>query len=229
MGSFLFEDLHDPAQRDRVLGLAERVGAFVAAAGGGVFVVIDKPDAIRVATAGRSDAAPRLDDDRWRRMVERFDEIAAIARRHEVRPVAHPHVGGYVEFADEIERLVDDTDLELCLDTGHLAYAGIDPAAAIRRHGDRLGHVHLKDVRPDVLARVVAEGLSFWEAIAADIFCPLGDGVVDLEGVVQRAGRRRVPRPRDHRAGPGGRDRCAARRPRPEPRRDRGGEGREQS
>ena len=54
--------------------------AFVAAAGGGVFVVIDKPDEIRVATAGRSDAAPRLDDDRWRQMIERFDEIAAIAR-----------------------------------------------------------------------------------------------------------------------------------------------------
>ena len=183
VGSFLFDDLHEPGERDRLLALAERVGAFIAAAGGGVFVIIDKPDAIRVATAGRSAAAPRLDDDRWGRMIERFAEIAAIARRHGVRPVAHPHAGGYVEFADEIERLVADSDLDLCLDTGHLAYAKVDPADAIRRYGHRLGHVHFKDVRPDVLARVDVEGLTFWEAVAADIFCPLGEGVVDLPAV----------------------------------------------
>lgn len=184
VGSFMFDDLHDPAERDRLCALAERVGTFIAAAGaksgGGVFVIIDKPDAVRVATAGRSGVAPRLDDARWSQMVERFDEIATIARRHGTRPVAHPHAGGYFEFADEIERLVADTDLDLCLDTGHLAYAGIDPAAAIRRHGDRLGHVHFKDIRPEVLARVDAEGLTFWEAIEAGIFCPLGEGVVDV-------------------------------------------------
>ncbi len=187
VGSFLFDDLHDPAQRDRLHLLAERVGAFVAAAGAGrgdgVFVIIDKPDAIRVATAGRSAAAPRLDDEQWAQLVERFDELAAIARRHGARPVAHPHAGGYVEFADEIERLVAETDLDLCLDTGHLAYAGLDPAESIQRYGERLGHVHFKDVRPEVLARVDAERLTFWEAIEAGIFCPLGEGVVDIDAV----------------------------------------------
>jgi inosose dehydratase len=183
VGSFLFDDLHDPGERERVLALSERVGAFIAAAGGGVFVIIDKPDAIRVATAGRSDAAPRLDDRRWAQMLQRFNEIAEIAHRHGVHPVAHPHVGGYVEFTDEIERLVAETDVELCLDTGHLAYARIDPADAIRRYGDRLGHVHLKDVRPEVLARVDEEELTFWEAVTADIFCPMGQGVVDLGDV----------------------------------------------
>ena len=94
----LFDDLHDPGQGDRLLAIAERVGAFIAAAGGGVCVIIDKPDAIRVATAGRSVAAPRLDDQRWRLMIERIGAMAEIARRHGVHPVAHPHrlveVGG---------------------------------------------------------------------------------------------------------------------------------------
>ena len=183
VGSFVFDDLHDPGQRDRLLAISERVGAFIAAAGGGVFVIIDKPDAIRVATAGRSAAAPRLDDQRWRLMIERIGEMAEIARRHGVHPVAHPHAGGYIEFADEIERLVIDTDVDVCLDTGHLAYARVDPGEAIRRYAGRLGHVHFKDVRPDVLARVDAEALTFWQAIEAGIFCPLGQGVVDFGDV----------------------------------------------
>ena len=54
-------------------------------------------------------------------------------------------------------------------------YARIDPVAAIERYAGRIGHMHLKDIRPDVLARVDAEGLSFWEAIEAGIFCPLGE------------------------------------------------------
>ena len=75
-------------------------------------------------------------------------------------------------------------DVDLCIDTGHFAYARIDPVAAIERYAGRIGHMHLKDIRPDVLARVDAEGLSFWEAIEAGIFCPLGEGLVDLGAVL---------------------------------------------
>ena len=96
----------------------------------------------------------------------------------------HPHVGGYIEFEDEIDRLVADTDLDVCLDTGHLAYARIDPVATLVRHAGRLAHVHFKDIRGDVLARVEREQLTFWQAIEADIFCPIGEGVVDISSVL---------------------------------------------
>ncbi len=184
VGSFIFDDLHDPSQRDRVLGVAERVARFVAAAGGGVLVIIDRPDEVRVRTAGRSSGSPRLGDDAWKAMLDRIAEIAEIARRRGLRPVVHPHVGGYLEFEDEVDRLLDDTDLDLCVDSGHFAYAGIDPAPAISRYADRIGHVHFKDVRPEVLARVEREGLDFWTAIGAGVFCPLGEGVVDLTAVL---------------------------------------------
>ena len=98
--------------------------------------------------------------------------------------MVHPHAGGYIEFADEVERLVADTDLDLCIDSGHFAYAGIDPVAAIRTYADRLGHFHFKDIRPDVIDRVRAEGLDFWTAIEADVFCPIGEGLVDAAGVI---------------------------------------------
>jgi inosose dehydratase len=184
VGSFIFDDLHDADQLDRVLGTAERVARLVAAAGGGVLVIIDRPDDVRVGTAGRSSAAPRLDDDRWKAMLDQIAQVAEIGRGHGLRPVVHPHVGGYIEFEDEVDRLLADSDLDLCVDSGHFAYAGIDPATAISRYAERIGHVHLKDVRPDVLGRVGREALDFWTAIEAGVFCPLGEGVVDLAAVL---------------------------------------------
>ncbi len=183
-GSFIFDEFHDPDARERLTGIAERVCRLIAASGGTLLSLIDKPDAVRVATAGRPEAAPRLDDGRWAAMLEQFNAIAAVAREFGVHPVVHPHVGGYVEFEDEVERLVAETDLDLCLDTGHLAYARMDPALMIRRHADRLAHVHFKDIRAGILARVDAEALTFWQAIAEGIFCPVGEGVVDVADVL---------------------------------------------
>lgn len=183
-GSFIFDDMHDPDARARLTGITERVSKLIAASGGTILSLIDKPDATRVATAGRPDAAPRLDAARWGQMMDQLNALAEVARRYGVHPVVHPHVGGYIEFIDEIEGLVADTDLDLCLDTGHLAYARIDPVALIERYADRLGHMHFKDIRPTILARVDAEHLTFWEAIREGIFCPIGDGLVDIGAVL---------------------------------------------
>lgn len=183
-GSFVFDDLHDPEARERLIDITNRTCRLIAASGGTILSLIDKPDDVRVATAGRPNAAPRLDDVRWQAMLDQIRALADVARQHGVRPVVHPHAGGYIEFEDEIERLVGDTDLDLCLDTGHLAYARVDPVAALQRYADRLGHVHFKDLRSDVLARIDVEYLTFWEAINADIFCPVGEGMVDIAAVL---------------------------------------------
>ena len=98
----------------------------------------------------------------------------------------HPHAGTYVEFGDEIEWAAQHA--ALCLDTGHLAYAGLDPAAEIERYADRLALLHLKDVDAGVRARE----LDFWSAVAAGVFCPLGAGMVDLDAVVAAAERTHV-------------------------------------
>lgn len=183
-GSLIFDDLHDPAARDRLLGIAERVCRLITASGGTILSLIDKPDAVRVATAGRPDAAPRLNDECWTALLDQVNAIAEFARGLGVHPVVHPHVGGYIEFEDEIERLVADTDLDLCLDTGHLAYARMDPVTMLARYANRLAHVHFKDIRPDVLTRVDRDHLTFWQAIEAGIFCPIGDGLVDIAQVL---------------------------------------------
>jgi inosose dehydratase len=116
-------------------------------------------------------------------MVAGLEQVADVARAFDLRPAVHPHAGGYIEFEDELERVVSDTEFDLCLDTGHLAYAGVDPAAALETYGERLAHVHLKDVDRAALGRVHSLGLAFWAAIEDGVFCPLGQGVVDFAAV----------------------------------------------
>jgi inosose dehydratase len=184
VGSFVFEDFHDPASSASNAATTLRACRAIAAAGGSVLVLIDRPAAERAATAGRSAHAARLSGNAWRTLVDGLENAAAIATEHGLRPAVHPHAGSYIEFEDEVERLLDDTKLDLCFDTGHAAYAGVAPAEALRTYGARVAHVHLKDVSGAVLGRIQAEPLGFWEAVAAGVFCPLGEGVVDLPAVL---------------------------------------------
>jgi len=176
-GSFVFDDLHAAERRDAVLSHAERVCRWVARAGGELLVVIDRPSAERAATAGRSGAARRLSPARWAVVAGTIERIAAIARRHGLRPALHHHAGSCIEFEDELEAALDATDLELCLDTGHALYAGMDPVAVVERHGARIGHLHLKDVDGSVLA---APARGYWDSVARGVFCPVGDGLLDV-------------------------------------------------
>ncbi|MEN3283637.1 MAG: inosose dehydratase [Solirubrobacteraceae bacterium] len=180
VGSFVFDDFHDPSRGAELVAATERAARAIASAGGAVLLLIDRPSPERAATAGRSLDARRLDARGWAAMLDAIRRAAAVAEDHGLRPAVHPHAGSYVEYEDEIERLLDDSDLALCLDTGHAAYAGIDADRALVAYGPRLAHVHLKDVRADVVER----GLGFWAALAAGVFCPLGEGAVDLAAVL---------------------------------------------
>lgn len=189
VGSFIFDDLHDPALAEVIVETARRACRVISAARGELLVIIDRPGPERVVTAGRSAAASRLSPHRWAAMLGLTQRVAATAREFGLRPVFHPHAGTFVEFLDEIVRLITDTELDLCLDTGHCAYAHIDPVAAIEEFAPRLSHVHFKDVEGDVLARIDAEGLDFWTAIEAGVFCPLGEGIVDIGAVLDALDR----------------------------------------
>lgn len=189
VGSFVFDDLHTPSERARVLEKTERTCEMISNAGGSVLVIIDQPGKERTPTAGRSADAPRLTGAALEELRVTLLEMAEIARAYGLRPTVHPHAGGYIEFADEIQWVVDATELDLCLDTGHLYFAGIDPVEAIERYGDRVTHVHLKDVSPPARRKVVERRLDFWQAVAMPIFCPMGQGGVDLSGVLSALDR----------------------------------------
>ncbi|MDG4825062.1 sugar phosphate isomerase/epimerase [Asanoa sp. WMMD1127] len=131
-----------------------------------------------------ADPASALPDGAWPDFAARIQQAADRCRDRGLEPVFHYHLGTDVESAAEADRLLELTDLAICLDTGHLALAGGDPVAAVRRWAGRIGQVHLKDADLAAHARVRAAGGDLMDVVAAGGFCALGRGDVDLAGVL---------------------------------------------
>ena len=182
VAGFVFQPLHDPARADHILEVTTRTVELLSAVGGDRLVTIDHISEARMATAGRSDRRQRLDRTRFEGMVDLINRIADIALAKGVTPVIHQHAGCFIEFEDEIEAVataLDPAKVGLCLDTGHMAYAGIDPVRFYRDHADRIRYLHFKDIDPAVHSRVLADTVPFLDAVTRGVFCPMGHGVVD--------------------------------------------------
>ncbi|WP_375002342.1 TIM barrel protein [Aeromicrobium sp. CTD01-1L150] len=130
------------------------------------------------------DVRPMLDDTAWKVLLEHLDRIADHATDRGVTAVLHPHVGTMVEGADDVERVLDGSRIDLCVDTGHLVAAGADPVAITRAHPGRVGHVHLKDVDARLARRVLAGEITFSDAVAAGLWTVLGEGSVDIAAMI---------------------------------------------
>jgi inosose dehydratase len=146
-------------------------------------ILADEGSEILRSNPARSwtDRSLALDDAGWRLLGERLDRAMAMVAAFGVRTSFHPHIGTFVESPWEVDRLLELSDIRLTLDTGHFALAGADPAAALERLGDRVNHIHAKDVRLEVLRRAKEERRADFETWWADVSCPLGQGDVNLE------------------------------------------------
>ncbi|MEV6495690.1 sugar phosphate isomerase/epimerase, partial [Actinoplanes sp. NPDC051633] len=126
-----------------------------------------------------------FDEGRLSRAIDNCGEVCRVLRAGGLRPLHHSHVGGVFETEHEITRLLDDLGPDVIgagPDTGHLRWAGIDPAAFIRRYADRLGGIHIKDCFPDHLE---SPGLGYPEAAATKrLWAEPGLGVVDFDAVL---------------------------------------------
>ncbi|NNH71043.1 TIM barrel protein [Nocardia uniformis] len=185
IGGFLALALH--RDTDRALTMAREVAARYAKAGAEVLIL--------AAATGLDgyDTRPALTDPEWRTLVNTAAAIAAIAAEYGLRTTLHPHVGTHVESEPEVERFLADSDLTLCLDTGHLLIGGTDPVRLAKSHPDRIGHLHLKDVRRELADQVRSGTLEYSEAVRQGLYVALGEGDVDIDTLVRdihRAGYR---------------------------------------
>ncbi len=160
------------------------VGRLLAACGASFIVLADEMWPEREAVAGRAGSGgPALTAGEWRSVVDNVRRIAAACRDLGLRCVFHHHAGTYIETPSEVERLldaVDSADLGLCLDTGHYFYGGGNPVEALRRFGQRVEYLHLKDVRPAALEQARAGKVGFLEGVRRGVFCELGAGAIDF-------------------------------------------------
>lgn len=176
VGAFVPVVLHDP-DHDPVPGVDRELDAFEAA-GGDVLVLS------AASGADGYDARPELDERGWATLFANLDRLTALAASRGIRASLHPHVGTMVETADDVARVLAGSRVRLCLDTGHLLIGGTDPAELVREHAARVNHVHAKDVRLDLAAKVRAGELTYTDAVRAGIYTRLGEGDVDFTSIV---------------------------------------------
>jgi inosose dehydratase len=149
----------------------------------------------RVGHAARAAApsVPRMTDRGLASLASLLAELAGEARSLGHALAFHNHVGTYIETEDELDRLMAASDPDLvglCLDVGHLQLAGGDPVATIDRYGQRVKHVHLKDVDPDVAARMRSGATAdFLAGLRERVFTELGSGELDLPAVLAALAR----------------------------------------
>ena len=179
VGGFVPALLHREADRSSELVRLRESTALLADAGAGVLVLAAPTGGAGYESAYRPDAAE------WEILRGGIAEAQEIGARRGLAVAFHPHYGTVVEREEDVRRLLESTDVALCLDTGHLLAAGADPLAIARAAGARIAHVHLKDVDAALAARVRARELGYREAVRAGLYRPLGDGDLDLGGLLQ--------------------------------------------
>jgi inosose dehydratase len=185
--AYLPVSLHRPGWHEPTVAQALERARFLARLGARHLVIGEAGDEARARVAGRVGPDDGLGRDAFAALAAGLEAIGVALRATGVRPVFHPHVATYVETAEETLRLSAAVDGELmgfCLDSGHAVYGGADARALLAALGPRVEYVHLKDVDGEVLASARRERWTFVEALARVVFCDLGEGVADVDGLL---------------------------------------------
>ena len=133
---------------------------------------------------GARDRSLGFDAEGWRRFAAGVEMAVERCRARGYEPTFHHETATNVEAVWEIEKVLELTSIGLCLDTGHLLVGGGDPMVAVREWGPRINHFHLKDARREVVEQIVREVAPASEIWKRKAFCRLGDGDLDVEGIL---------------------------------------------
>lgn len=127
-----------------------------------------------------------MNDAEWDRFCDGLNKLGRVARGRGFKLCFHHHMGTVVQTSEETDRMMANTDPDcvfLCYDTGHFTFAGEDPLSMLKKYVDRVGHVHLKDMRLRVVEEARKNNWSFLTAVRNGAFTVPGDGDVDFDPV----------------------------------------------
>lgn len=163
----VFSHLHQPDAWDYTWKQVTDVAALTQALGGEHIVVI--PDTYRDQKTGAVLESSELTDEQWRLLTTQTDELGRrILQDYGLQVQFHSHADSHVGYQPEIERFLEATNPEyvnLCLDTGHVAYYGGDCVELITKYPARIGYVHLKQINPTIVAHVLDKDIPWPEAV----------------------------------------------------------------
>lgn len=128
-------------------------------------------------------------DDEWMSVCTGLNKLGKLAKERGFKLCFHHHMGTGIQTIAETERLMDNTDKEyvyLCYDTGHFAFSGEDPLYILKKYKDRIGHVHLKDIRKQIIVKAENESWSFLKSVREGAFTVPGDGCIDFDPIFKQ-------------------------------------------
>lgn len=181
--------LHDHEIRGPELAHIDGHAHWLAAIGAGTLVLAVIPE--RTRGAQRPD---KLSHSEWAHLLDSIGSVEHVCARHKLRLAVQPRFGSTIEGPDDIERLLVGSEAGVCLDVAHLVIAGADPVEVVELAAGRIQHVHLNDVDLDLARRVRTHTLAYDDAVARNLFRPLGEGGAEVARVTQalRAARYRA-------------------------------------
>jgi len=160
---------------------------FLHAMGAKVVVVAEQGHSVQgMLDKGVFRDKPSFTDDEWHRLTDGLNKLGQLAKAVDMQVVYHHHMGTGVQTTAEIDRLMENTDPELVsllFDTGHLVLSGEDPLFIYNKYASRIKHIHFKDVRPEMAAKVKADNMSFLDGVRAGMFTVPGDGQIDFSPI----------------------------------------------
>ncbi|ADU72519.1 myo-inosose-2 dehydratase [Pantoea sp. At-9b] len=130
----------------------------------------------------------RLTDAQMAEYGEKLSRFGEFCMDYGVPLAFHHHMGTAIEDQHDIDRLMAATNdkVGLLFDSGHLVFAGIDPMTVLAKHGERIIHVHTKDIRKDVLATLDWNKDSFLDAVLKGVYTVPGDGGIDFTAIINK-------------------------------------------
>lgn len=161
---------------------------FLKAMGARVIVVCECGHSIQGKPLPILEREPIFTQHHWELLINGLHHIGKIAKDNAMTIVYHHHMGTGIQQQEDIDYLMLATDpnlVSLLFDTGHSYFAGNDPLVTLQKHGSRIQHVHLKDIRKNVLNQTKEERLSFLDAVRAGVFTVPGDGCIDFDPLFQ--------------------------------------------
>lgn len=177
-GTFCMDHYEDESAWPSIETKLSRICDSVGVLGGQYVVLID--DLYTNPRTGELLRPAELDDEGWKRMADALAQADRQVASAGLTAVFHPHADSHVEYESQIERLLADTDLALCLDTGHHDYRGGDSVAFYRKHHARIPYLHLKSVDAEKRAQVLRDRTPFATAVGEEVFVEPAKGSVDF-------------------------------------------------